>query len=137
MGETTAAGVRCPQCSAALRPGAPWCTQCYARVGAPAQVAAQQSPPVPQRAVGLVERAAPSTGSWPCSTCAQPNELAEPACTGCGTPFLAAVREQRPSLVLPVVGDLVALSPARRAGVAVCVVLVLLLVSALLALLLA
>jgi hypothetical protein len=58
-------------------------------------------------------------------------------CSGCGTPFLAAVREPRPTVVLPVVGDLLAMSPVRRIALAVGTVLAFLVVSALLALLLA
>ena len=84
---------------------------------------------------------APSTGSsagtWPCSACSQPNDLLLAACERCGTPFLAAARDARPTLVLPVVGDLLALSPVRRVGLAVCLVVAFVLVSALLALLLA
>ena len=47
------------------------------------------------------------------------------------------MRDGAPTVVLPVVGDLLALSPARRVAVAVGVVLLFLLGSALLALLLA
>ncbi len=143
VGEVTATGVRCPRCSAALRPGAPWCTQCYAPAGAaPAATA-----PVPRAAEPddvPVEPApvepspvARSAGTWPCSACAQVNDLALPACAGCGTVFLAAARSARPTVVLPVVGDLLALSPVRRVALAVCVVLAFVLGSALLALLLA
>ena len=141
MQETTGAGVRCSQCSAAVRPGAPWCTQCYAPVGAaapPVPVPVQQAP-----AAEVVTAPAPasvtlsSTGSWPCTACAQPNDLAVAACTGCGTPFLAAVREQRPSLVLPVVGDLLELTPVRRVGLAAAAVVGFLVVTLLLGLLLA
>jgi hypothetical protein len=129
--ETTDAGVRCPSCSAAVRPGAPWCTQCYAPVGAAPAPAPEQQP-------APVEVAPPvSAGTWPCTTCAQPNDLAVAACAACGTPFLAAVRGQRPSLVLPGVGDLLDLTPVRRVGLAAAVVVGFLVVSVLLALLLA
>ena len=75
-------------------------------------------------------------GTWPCTTCAQANDLALPACAGCGTPFLAAVRDAPPTVVLPVVGDLLAMTPLQRVGVAVGFVVVSMLVTALLALLL-
>jgi hypothetical protein len=134
VGQTTATGTRCPRCSAAVRPGAPWCSQCYAPAGAPDPSTAEVPP------ASVADRTSPlpaPTGTWPCSACSQPNDLALPACAGCGTPFLAAVRDGAPTVVLPVVGDLLALSPARRVAVAVAVVLLFLLGSALLALLLA
>jgi hypothetical protein len=77
------------------------------------------------------------TGAWPCTACSQANDLALAVCAGCGTPFLAAARHAPPSIVLPVVGDLLALSPVRRVGLAVAAVLAFVVVSALLALLLA
>jgi predicted amidophosphoribosyltransferase len=133
--DTTAAGTRCARCSAAVRPGAPWCTQCYAPAGTTAGTAAgtAAATAVPQ-ATAVVRT---STATWPCSACSQPNDLALPACEGCGTPFLSAVRAGRPTAVLPVVGDVLALTPARRVGLALVTVLVLLLTTAVLALLLA
>ena len=86
--------------------------------------------------VTVAERPAVSTGRWPCTTCGQANDLALPACEGCGTPFLAAARSAAPTVVLPVVGDLLALTPVRRVGVAVGLVVAFLVVTALLALLL-
>ncbi len=79
----------------------------------------------------------PSTGTWPCSACSQPTDLALGTCEGCGTPFLAAVRDAPTTVVLPVVGDLLALSPVRRVGLAVGVVVAFVVIAALLALLLA
>lgn len=76
-------------------------------------------------------------GAWPCSACARRNPLAAEACQGCGTPFLAAAHGPRPTVVLPVVGDVLALSPVRRVGLAVGVVVALLLVTALLTFLVA
>ena len=76
-------------------------------------------------------------GTWPCTTCSHPTDLALAACEACGTPFLAAARDTPPSVVLPVVGDLLALSPARRTVLAVGVVVAFVVVAALLALLLA
>ena len=141
----TVAGTRCPRCSAAVRPGAPWCTQCYAPVGAappgavPEQPAVQspvQSPPPPPVPAAVVAAAVRTAGTWPCCTCAQANDLALAACEACGTPFLAAARGTPPSIVLPGVGDLLSLSPVRRTGLAVGVVVALVVVGALLALLL-
>lgn len=106
---------------------------------APAPVPVQHSPG--QDRAGAVEPEAPvallPVGSWPCSACEQPNDLARVTCGGCGAAFLAAVRDAPPTLVLPVVGDLLALTPVRRLGVAVVLVVALLLATALLGLLLA
>jgi hypothetical protein len=121
-----------------VRPGAPWCTQCYAVVGAPAQSPAPEQRPATSGGLRVAERARTApTGTWPCSACAQPNDLAVAACEGCGTPFLAAVRDVPLTVVLPVVGDLLALSPVRRVGLAVGVVVAFVLITSLLALLLA
>ena len=146
-------GARCARCSASVRPGAPWCTQCYAPAGAAASapaggVATPEAPepevrPAPATGLPVVEPvvsaplAATSTGTWPCSTCSHPNDLALPACGACGTPFLAAVRDDRPTVVLPVVGDVLALSAPRRVALALGAVVVLLLLTCVLALLLA
>lgn len=133
VADLTTSAVRCGRCSASVRPGAPWCTQCYASPAAP---------PTTATAAG-VERPGPagSSGSpaacWPCSACGEPNAFAEQACTACGTRFLAPVRYAPPAVVLPVVGDLLALSPVRRSGLAVAVVAALVVVAALLGLLLA
>ena len=165
MGQTaagTAAGARCSRCSAAVRPGAPWCTQCYAPAGAAAPSAVPEQRPVGSAIVAepvvpaacTAQLAATTThpaehptehehptglptGTWPCSTCATANDLALASCAGCGTPFLAAARATPPRIVLPVVGDLLALSPGRRTALAVGVVVALVLLSALVALLLA
>ena len=130
------AGTRCPRCSAAVRPGAPWCTQCYAPAGVAAAGPASEAPPAASPGVPVAEREEP-VGTWPCAACGQSSDLAVAACEACGTPFLAAAREAPPTLVLPGVGDLLGLSPVRRVGLAVCTVVVFVLVSALLALLLA
>ena len=128
-----------------MRPGAPWCTQCYAPTDPPAppsaraRVQARQVPApaaAPPSVVTVAERTAPPAGTWPCTACGEPNDLALAACGGCGTPFLAAVRSPAPTVVLPVVGDLLAMTPVRRVGVAVGLVVAFLLVTALLALLL-
>ena len=72
-----------------------------------------------------------STGpSWPCDACGNPNVIHDDACAICGTAFLAAVRRAEPALVLPLVGDLVAMSFVRRAGLAVALAVALLVVTA-------
>ena len=127
-----------------MRPGAPWCTQCYAPTGPVAEpaapVAAARAAADPLAAapsgVTVAERPPAAAGTWPCTTCGQANDLVLPACEGCGTPFLAAVRSPAPTVVLPVVGDLLVLTPVRRVGVAVGLVVAFLVVTALLALLL-
>jgi hypothetical protein len=81
--------------------------------------------------------APPAGATWPCGSCQHRNDLAASVCAGCGTGFLAAARDERPALVLPLVGDLAALPPVRRVGVAVVVLVAVLLATALLALLLA
>jgi hypothetical protein len=65
------------------------------------------------------------------------SDLALAACEGCGTAFLASVRSPRPTVVLPVVGDLLMLSSLRRGALAVGVVVVYVVVAAVLAFLLA
>ena len=122
-----------------MRPGAPWCTQCYTPVGADAQRVAPEQQPTASCAGRVVEppAAPPTTGTWPCSACGQANDLVLTACGGCGTPFLAGARDARPTLVLPGVGDLLALTPVRRVGLAVGAVVAFVLITSLLALLLA
>lgn len=136
-------GTRCVQCSALLRPGAPWCTQCYAALGAPVPVVPRQErrpetapPSLARPAPPVPPPAAPAGAAWPCDSCAHANPLDADVCAACGTPFLAAAREGEPALVLPVVGDLATLSTVRRFGAALALVAVLLLVAALLGLLL-
>ncbi len=64
---------------------------------------------------------APS-GTWPCS-CGGRTSLDQDVCASCGAAFLADLRDGPPALVVPGVGDLVALSSAARAGLAFTVVL--------------
>jgi hypothetical protein len=69
--------------------------------------------------------------------CDAVNSLAESACLDCGQPFLAAMKgDAKPVLVLPVVGDLGALSRGQRTGLALGVVALVLVPLALLTLLL-
>jgi hypothetical protein len=122
----------CPHCRGAVRPGAPWCTQCWtdlrpAPEPAPAVEAPVVSPAVAQPAgpVAVVQPPeaavtedddAPAV-TWPCSRCGQANALELSACSACGSGFLAAVRsDDPPLLVLPVVGDVGRLSKGQRYG---------------------
>ena len=77
-----------------------------------------------------------ATAGWPCSACGQDNPLAADACGGCGSGFLAAVREaEGPLLELPVVGDLARLQRGQRLGLAFAVMVVVVGLAALLVLL--
>ena len=138
MPRTTA----CPSCGAALRPDAPWCTLCYAdlrpapppeplpdpepvptAVPATASYRAPAADPLTQPLVDLLPERGTANPSdevtWPCADCGTRNPLSASVCTGCGAGFLAAVAEQgRPSLVLPVIGDLSRLSRGQRLGAA-------------------
>lgn len=58
---------------------------------------------------------------WPCTSCGAVNPLEAPVCGTCGSGFLAAA-SSRPKLVLPVVGDVGALSRGQRIGAALAVV---------------
>ena len=148
----------CPSCGAMLRPDAPWCTLCYADLR-PAPVVAPAPLPasapvviVPRASYGApavdpltaalstvvgepVGDAAADPVAWPCTACGYANSLERDTCLECGAGFLAAVRDaQRPTLVLPVVGDLTRMSRPRRLGLAAAAVLLLLLPIALLSL---
>ncbi|MBW3641146.1 MAG: zinc ribbon domain-containing protein [Actinobacteria bacterium] len=137
-----AAVMRCPACAAALRPGAPWCTLCYADLRpaaapvpepvvarATAHAALDFDPlTAPAQALGLpASRAAgPDLAaiSWPCMACETSNPYTVSVCTACGSAFLAGLREaEGPLLELPGVGDLTKLSRGQRLGLAAGVVL--------------
>ena len=76
---------------------------------APVEPAAAPAVPAPA--------AAASEPTWPCTRCASPNPFAAVACGVCGTPFLAQVSaDSKVNLVLPLVGDLGAMSRGRRVG---------------------
>jgi hypothetical protein len=75
--------------------------------------------------------------TWPCTVCDAPNEIEQSICSACGQPFLASIRVgDKPVLVLPIIGDLGAMSRAQRAGVAVGLVALVLVPLALITLLL-
>ena len=137
-----AAVMRCPACAAALRPGAPWCTLCYAdlRLAAAPEPSPVASPPsayaamdvdpltAPAETLGLpAGREAvpePSASSWPCTACETSNPFTVSVCAACGSAFLAGLREaEGPLLELPGVGDLTRLSRGQRLGLAAGVVL--------------
>lgn len=109
---------RCPSCAAAVRPDAPWCTQCYAALAVPARetvpaIPAPRRAEAPPRHAKAPVPAPPAT--WPCTACATANPLALDRCATCDTPFLADLaREEPPLLVLPVVGDVARLSRTVR-----------------------
>ncbi|MFL6238031.1 MAG: double zinc ribbon domain-containing protein [Actinomycetes bacterium] len=105
---------RCPSCSAALRPDAAWCGQCYAdlrpapappQAAAPAGVPLAAAPPSPDPleapltdllggaaaepsppAVAVAE--APAPASWPCGRCHTMVPFDEDFCDNCGAKFL-------------------------------------------------
>ncbi len=121
----------CPACGAALRPGAPWCTLCYADLRPapepePASTIGEYAEPAPtpltlsQPPAGTVPSAGtdPLGPTWPCSRCGGRNALALAACTACGASFLAAVRDDAVALVVPGIGDLMTMSRGKRLGVA-------------------
>jgi ribosomal protein L40E len=100
----------CPACGAALRPGAPWCTLCYADLRPAPGPGPSAAPPDP----------APTAGpAWPCGTCGAANPLDLDTCGACGSGFLSALREQEgPLLELPGVGDLTRLGRPQRLALA-------------------
>ena len=123
---------RCPRCAGALRPGAPWCTQCYlvlegaGQLAQPArQPAGQAFPEVPAPVGAPLPAARPprADAGWPCSACGQANPWEVTACTGCGLPFLAGLDSSVPRLALPGVGDLARLGRGQRTALAGAVLL--------------
>jgi hypothetical protein len=75
--------------------------------------------------------------TWPCTRCETVNVLSASVCITCGGGFLAAMKQSEKSLlVLPVVGDLGAMSRGRRAALALGVAALIVLPLALLTLLL-
>ena len=117
---------RCPGCAAAVTPGAPWCTLCYADLRAPATapelvttVPARPADPVlaPDPILDApVVKAAPVAGGqltgWPCLGCGSTVPMSDDACSGCGRPFLPS--DTAPTLALPVVGDIGRMDRGQR-----------------------
>jgi ribosomal protein L40E len=137
-----ATAMRCPQCGALVGEGAQWCTQCYADLRPPAP-----EPPVPEPehadAPGATEdgdaadplpppaaRArhrtpgedAPEPG-WPCPQCGTVNPLAAPACSACGSGFLAPLAADRG---IPAVPALAGMPRGVRIAAALVAILVIL-----------
>lgn len=139
----------CPSCGASVRPDALWCGQCYADfrpTAAPEPPPAPPTVPAPTALYGVaagdpltqpllefltpvadVPAPLPATAveepTWPCSRCQAQNVLSVSSCAVCGGGFLAGVTDSdKPLLVLPVVGDLGAMSRGRRLGLAAAVV---------------
>lgn len=123
----------CPGCGASARPGAPWCTQCFADLSpAPVQHAVQHAVGVPVRAGGR-QAGAPCAGpSWPCTSCGAGNGYDAGACAACGAGFLAAAHAAAGPPVLPVVRDLTRLRRWQRLALAGAAALALVLLTALL-----
>ena len=138
----------CPSCGASARPDAQWCGQCHAdfrpreapepppsppTVPAPTAlygVAANDPltrplldflPPVAAPPVPVLAPAEAAEPTWPCTRCQALNVLSASSCAACGSGFLAGVADT-PLLVLPLVGDLGAMSRGRRLGLAAAVV---------------
>lgn len=122
---------RCPACSAAVTPGAPWCTLCYADLRpapvapvAPAlaelslpaaeSVVVSTLPPHPILDAPVHTRPVMAAPGWPCRSCGTTVALAEDACPTCGTTFLEP--DAGVSLHLPGVGDVTKLEKPQRVG---------------------
>ena len=150
---TMAGADRCPKCGAAVKPGDPWCTLCYADLRPPAPPAAPEPPPpvaaptydpLSDPLPTVAGSGAPSLPAepvrgptWPCSACGAVNRIERDTCSGCGLPFLSGLREQEgPLLELPVVGDISRLGRGQRLALAGGVVLVFILLTLALGLLL-
>jgi hypothetical protein len=129
---------RCPHCRGAVRPDAPWCTQCWADLRArPTDV--EPVPPVhpvlPAPTAAQPGPAAAGRG-WPCGACASENAVELDVCAACGTAFLSGLRAQEAALLtLPVVGDLARLGRGKQYGLAAAAVLAVALLTLLLGLL--
>lgn len=114
---------QCPHCRGAVRPGAPWCTQCWADL--------RPAPPEPEPAAapgepgtGTADRGGRTAHGWPCTACGHTNAVELAACAACGTGFLAGLRgAEAPLLAVPGLGDLARYSRAQRLALAGGVVL--------------
>jgi hypothetical protein len=128
---------RCPSCGAAVPDGAPWCSLCFADLRPaqpvvashrPVATVATPAPPVPQSVaepavirpnrpgrVPLDDPIAPPAQepTWPCQACGDRSPISSDTCVHCGSAFLAGA-DALPSAVLPVVGDLQAMSRGSR-----------------------
>jgi len=57
--------------------------------------------------------------TWPSAACSTATPMTRSACDGCGSPFLAGLDADRPSVRLPRIGELTEASRPMRWGVAV------------------
>ena len=95
-GET---GRRCPSCGALVAGDAAWCGQCFADLRQPAppeaEPAARAGPAGSRAAAGPTGVASERRPAfWPCPVCGGENPIDADACTTCGTPFAALMREE-------------------------------------------
>jgi len=98
---------------------------------------AQAVDPLTQPLVELLAAPATPEPTWPCTRCDTPNPLLSTTCSACGSGFLAGLKDtEKPLLVLPVVGDLGAMSRGRRLALAAALVAAVVVPLALLTLLL-
>ena len=126
---------QCPHCRGAVKPDAPWCTQCWTDLRPAPPPPPVVEAPAAAAPVPVPGQTAPSAAGkgWPCATCGHVNAIEHDACVACGTALFATLKAgEEPLLVLPGVGDLTRYSRGQRlalAGgvvVAVCVLVLLL-----------
>jgi hypothetical protein len=98
---------RCPRCAALVRPGADWCTLCYADLRADPAPSSSSDTASPSDTASAADTASPldtaspsdafstdatQPGSlvqgWPCQRCGGVVAIEEPACTHCGVGFM-------------------------------------------------
>lgn len=130
----------CGQCYADFRP-APEVVHAVPHA-VPVAHAAPPSAPAPTAVYGVAaadpltqpltdflprETVAPASGvpeprsepTWPCSLCEARNVLTATTCAACGGGFLAGLKDgEKPMLVLPLVGDVGAMTRGRRLALA-------------------
>ena len=96
---------RCPACAAAVRPDAPWCTQCWLDLRTPA--------PAPVPVDVPVDGTEPA--GWPCS-CGARNPVEDDACAACWAGLFTVLRSGSGAvLAVPVLGDVAGLSNLQLA----------------------
>ena len=88
-------------------------------------VTAPEPDALPGPIAGPPAGALPPVGrpTWPCTVCGTANSLDLDLCAGCGAGCMAAARDERPLLELPVVGDITRLARGQRFALAAGVVL--------------
>lgn len=120
------ARLACPACGAGTRPGADWCSLCYAdlRPVPPPRVVPPPRPaaaPAGAMTTGMTTTADSGPAVVPvlaCTVCGDPVPLEHSTCPHCGSGVLDGLRSAAvPSLRLPVVGDLMRFGRGARAGI--------------------